>query len=77
MSPAEFLQQQNAVLRNQAQHEARYPAVYRPKIDTTYVVDQLGSMSLFFPAGSVVSNALLDAMRVIEADIVNAMKEGH
>lgn len=70
MSTAEFMQQQAAVIRNQAVHAARYP------VDTTFVLDTLTTLIPRFPAESVVSNALTDALLSIEADIDNSMK-GH
>jgi len=70
LSPSEFYQQQAAVLRNQALHAARNP------VDTTAVIDTLTYLIPRFPAESVVSNALTDALLSIEADITNSMK-GH
>jgi hypothetical protein len=69
MSHAEFMQQQAAVIRNQAIHAARY------RVDTTAVLEVLNFLIPQFPADGVVSNALTDALRSIEADIDKHM--GH
>lgn len=45
-----------------------------PLFDENDVIDALQAMCLRFPNDSVVSNALVDALRCIEADIDNQMK---
>lgn len=67
MTPEEFTRQQAAVIRDQAL------SVARQQIDTTAVIDVLTYLIPNFTAGSVVSNALTDALMAIEYDIERHM----
>jgi hypothetical protein len=63
MTPEDFTRQQAAVIRDQALRSAM------KQIDTTAVIDALTYLIPNFTAGSVVSNALTDALMAIEQDI--------